>query len=38
MKTELLFDKVQLKHKDRTSLKDIHQQLKCDITWLKSTG
>ena len=38
MKTKLLFDKPQLKHNDRTSLKDFQQQFKCHIKWLKSMG
>ena len=38
MKTKLLFFKPQLKHNDRTSLKDFQQQLECHITWLKSVG
>ena len=38
MKTKLLFDKPQLKHNGRISLKDFQQQLKCHIVWLKSMG
>ena len=38
MKTKLLFDKPQLKHNDRISLKEFQQQLKCHITWLKPRG
>ena len=38
MRRKLLFDKTQLKHNDRTSLKDFQQQLKRHITWLKSIG
>ena len=31
--TKLFFNKPQLKHKDRTSLKDFQQQLKYHIPW-----
>ena len=42
MKTKLLFDKPQLKHNDRISLKGqlitFSATAKCHITWLKSMG
>ena len=38
MRSKLLFDKTQLKHNYRTSLKDFQQQVKRYITWLKSIG
>ena len=38
MKTKLLFDKPQLEHNDRISLKDFQQQLKCHIACFKVNG